>query len=1058
MLKSILITTLLLSAIAAFPQSPHLIRGQVLSAENHQPLAGATIRLEKSGAGKGSTDKGTRDIEGINTNGNSDATDERATITDAAGNFAIKAHAGKNVLSVSFIGREEVEIETRADTVTVLLTLSNKVLDEVVAVAYTTVKKSGYPGAVTTISADKINNRLTGDISNSLQGLVAGLQTESSNGQPGNGSTLLVRGAGSINASSDPLFVVDGAPYDGDINALNPADVASISVLKDATSANLYGSRAANGVILITTKQGKKSGDGAVNVTINQGWSGRAVKDYEQVNTDQYFQLYWQAVRNKALTNGFTADQAATQASQTVVSDLAINPYGSAYPQPVGTDGKIVAGAHPLWDNSWEDAMHQHAKFTQAQLSLSGGSEKSTYYISGGYLNNDGIFLGSGFKRYNLRANTTIQAKSWLRVGLDVSGASTIQNYPPSSDSRTDNVVLFGRTIPSFYPIYQINPNGSYILNAQGQKVLDYGSYRPGGALPYENLIGTVPLDISQIKRENSSVRTFLEATLAKGLVFKTSYNTDYINYNDQYYNNPLFGDAVATGGAISETNSRTLSYTWNNILTWTHDFSGGHHLDLLAGHEYYSYNYHQLQGNSQGFVLPYLYEPVAASVIEGFTGYQDKYNKLSFFGQGQYNYLNRYYVTGSLRSDGSSRFSPQQRWGTFWSAGAGWRIASESFLKSVPWLNVLTLKSSYGASGNDNLNTYYAYEELYSIENNLGNGGVITSRLPTLGLKWESNLNFNTGLDFGLFGNRVSGTLNYYIRTSKDLLFSKPLAPSSGFGSVDANIGTLRNKGIELTLNAVPVNTRNFRWDVELNISHNRNEITSLPQGEIITGTKKLMVGKSIYDFYIRKWAGVDPSNGNPLWYTTDSLGKTSTTSQYAKGSQYYVGSSLPAVVGGITNTFRYKNIDLSFLISYSLGGKILDGDIVSMLSGGANAGHSWSKELINSWTPEHPNTNTPRMTTDDLGWTTNPNTTRFLYSASYARLKNLTLAYHVPVPAWWGPKGNGNGIKLYVTGENLLTIFRHKGMDPEQSVDGTTYFQYPAMRTLSVGAQLGF
>ncbi|MES1249368.1 MAG: TonB-dependent receptor, partial [Chitinophaga rupis] len=269
----------------------------------------------------------------------------------------------------------------------------------------------------------------------------------------------------------------------------------------------------------------------------------------------------------------------------------------------------------------------------------------------------------------------------------------------------------------------------------------------------------------------------------------------------------------------------------------------------------------------------------------------------------------------------------------------------------SVSWLNVLTLKTSYGASGNDNLNTYYAYEALYNIQNNLGNGGVITSRLPTLDLKWESNLNFNAGVDFGIFNNRVSGTLNYYIRTSKDLLYSKPLAASTGFGSVDANIGTLRNKGFELTLNAVPVNTGRFRWDIELNIAHNKNEITALPQKEIISGTKKLMVGKSIYDFYIRKWAGVDPANGNPLWYITDSSGKTSTTSVYAKGTQYYVGSSLPTVVGGITNSFRYQGIELNFLFTYSLGGKVLDQDYVFLLTGGASPGRNFSKELLDSW-----------------------------------------------------------------------------------------------------------
>ncbi len=1028
--KQGLLALILLFSSGLFAQTK-LIRGVVLGAENKQPLEGATVVVNKS---------------------------EHPVVTNSQGRFEVELTQDKALLTISFVGRESYETEVKAGQpdLTILLKASNSTLEEVVAVAYTTVKRSGYPGAVTSISSDKINNRLTPNITNALQGLAPGIQTTSANGQPGNSSTIRIRGVGSINASSAPLFVVDGAPYEGDINALDPADIAAISILKDATAANLYGSRAANGVIIITTKQGKK-GDAVINATLNQGWGSRAVKDYDKLGTDQYFELYWEALRNKALSNGQTDAQAAATASSALVSNLGINPYGAAYPEPVGHDGKLVASAKPLWNDDWEKGMHQSAKYTQAQLSFSGGSERSTYYVGGGYTNNDGAFLSSGFKRYNFRSNLTLQAKPWLKVGLNINGASTSQDYPTSSDSKQANVVLFGRTIPGFYPIYQRNADGSYKLDNIGQRQFDYGAYRPNAALPKYNLIGSMPLNRSRNTNENVSTRTYLEAAITKALKIKTSFNLDYTNLNSLYYTNPLLGEDAAIGGTVQKNSNRFLAYTWNNIATYDLDIASAHHINLLAGHEYYYLNSSGLSGNRQNFALPYLYEPVAASQLMDFTGTSDNYTKLSFFGQGQYNYLGKYFFTASVRRDGSSRFSPDSRWGTFWSTGASWRISEEEFLKPVNWLSALTIKTSYGASGNDNLSTtnggYYAYLPLYSIENNLGNGGVVPSRLPTPGLKWETNLNFNTGVDFGFLKNRIYGSFNYYRRTSKDLLYSKPLAGSTGFTAISANIGELRNTGVELELNVVPVSNNDWRWLVGINVAHNKNEITSLPQKEIISGTKKLMVGTSVYDFFLRQWAGVDAATGNPMWYRTTADGKKETTSTYSQGTQYYTGSALPDVTGGITSSLTYKQVELSFVFAYSLGGKVLDADYISLLTGAVNPGRNWSPELLSHWTPDHTNTNVPRFTTDDLGFTST--SSRFLYDATYARLKQLSLGYNIPEKLL-GRIGFKSA-KVYGLAENLLTFYGHKGMDPEQAVDGTTYYQYPQMKTISVGVQIG-
>jgi TonB-linked SusC/RagA family outer membrane protein len=1025
-----LLVLLLLFSSGLFAQTKQ-IRGVVLGAENKQPLEGATVSVNKS---------------------------NRKTVTNAQGQFDLELTDDKALLTISYVGREPYQIAITAGQpdLTILLNASNTTLDEVVTVAYTTVKRSGYPGAVTSISSDKVNNRLTPNITNALQGLAPGIQTTSANGQPGNASTIRIRGVGSINASSAPLFVVDGAPYEGDINALDPADIASISILKDATAANLFGSRAANGVIIITTKQGKK-GDATINATFNQGWSSRAVKDYDKLGTDQYFQLYWEALRNKALTNGQTDAQAAATASRNLVSNLGVNPYGASFPEPVGNDGKLVAGAKTLWNDDWEKGMYQSAQYTQAQLSIAGGSDKSTYYVGGGYTNNEGAFLGSGFKRYNLRSNVTLQAKPWLKIGLNLNGASTSTDYPTSSDSKQANVVLFGRTIPSFYPIYQRNADGSYKLDNNGDRQFDYGAYRPNAALPKYNLIGSQPLNTSRLTNENLSTRTFLEAAITKALKVKTSFNLDYTNKNSLYYTNPLVGEDAPIGGTVSKSSSRFLAYTWNNIATYDLDIASVHHINLLAGQEYYYLSATGLSGNRQNFALSDLDEPVAAAQLMDFTGNSDKYTKLSFFGQGQYNYQGKYFFTASIRRDGSSRFSPDSRWGTFWSTGASWRISEEEFLKSVTWLSALTVKASYGASGNDNLSAnnggYYAYLALYNLTSNQGNGGVTTSRLATPGLKWESNLNFNTGVDFGLFKNRVYGTFNYYRRTSKDLLYAKPMAGSTGFTAISANIGELRNSGVELELNVVPVSTRDWRWLVGINVAHNKNEITALPQKEIISGTKRLTVGSSVYDFYLREWAGVDPATGNPLWYRTTADGKKETTGTYSSGTQYNANSALPDVTGGITNTLNYKQLELSFIFAYSLGGKVLDADYINLLSGAVNPGRNWSPELLSRWTPDHTNTNVPRFTTDNLNWTST--STRFLYDATYARLKQLSLGYNIP-EKWLGRIGFRSA-KVYGLAENLLTFYGHQGMDPEQAVDGTTYYQYPQMKTVSVGIQIG-
>lgn len=1011
-------------------QQDYKVTGRVVEKGTNLPLPGVNVLIKGSKAG---------------------------TSTDQSGNFSITLNKEQEVLSFSFLGFTSQEVVAKAgSTINIVLGDVTNSLDEVVVVAYGTAKKRDITGAVSQINAEQLQNRQVSNITKALQGLAPGIQAVSSSGQPGTSATLRIRGVGSINASAAPLYVVDGNPFSGDLSSINSSDIESVSILKDAASSALYGSRGANGVIIITTKSGKRDDQTEITANFSQGISKRAVKDYEQVTTDEYFQNYWLAVKNKQKASNptYTDLQAGQAASEQIITDLGINPYGSKYPLPVGPDGKLVAGATPLWDDNWGDAMEQTAIRTQADLSFSGGNEKSQYFISGGYLNDKGIALGSGYKRYSARVNLTTKAKKWLTAGLNISAANSLQDYPTSEDSNTGNVVNYSRLVPGFYPIYERNPDGSYKTDANGNRVYDFGAYRPSSAIPRSNLAATVDLDKSEILKDNVSARTFLEATIIPELKFKTTYSADFANINNHNYTNPVLGDGAETKGSVSKSNSRTYSWTWNNILTYEKTFNEDHHLNLLAGQEIYKYNYRIISGSRERFVLPGLYEPDAASQLNDFGGSALDYTLLSFLGRAEYDYKKKYLLSASLRTDGSSRFAPATRWGTFWSLGASWKISEEDFLKDNSWLSTLTLRTSYGAQGNDNIGTYYAYEGLYTIQNNLGENGLVTSRLPTPDLKWETNLNFNLGLDFGILNDRITGTVEYFDRRSRDLLFSRPKAPSTGFGSIDANIGALKNTGIEIQISATPVRTADFRWNISLNATHYKNEITALPQEDIKTTTKIMRKGGSVHDFYLKEWAGIDPETGNPLWYKQDANGNKVTTNIYADAIQYVQDSALPDLTGGVSNTFSYKEFELSALFAYSIGGKILDNDYLSLMHNGSSTGRTWSKEILNHWTPENKYTDVPRLTTDNLGWT--QASTRFLYSATYARLKNLTLGYSLPktLASKWGL----NNLKLTLTGENLFTFYGHDGMDPEQTVDGTTYYRYPAMRTFSAGLSLTF
>lgn len=977
----------------------------------------------------------------------------QGTITSVDGSYSLKADAN-STLVFSYIGYETVEVPVKGrTTINVELKESSMAIDEVViTVPYGTAKKSTFTGSAGVIDKKLIASSQVSSVTKALQGTVAGLQSFSTSGQPGEDADIYIRGIGSANASTTPLYVVDGVPYGGKLSSISSQDIASMTVLKDAAAATLYGSRAANGVVMITTKQGTESAP-VIELSAKYGFSSRAVSDYKQLNTNDYYMLEWESIRNKGLNDGRTAEEAALRASSGLINAIGINPYGSKFAQPVGVDGKLVAGATPLWNDSWEDALSQDAHYTDLSARISGGSKHTKYYFSLGYLNDQGAYICSGFKRYTLRTNITSDLRDWLQVGLNVSATHSQQAYPKQNDTAIGNIVLAARSLPSFYPVYERDlDTGAYLRDENGDKIYDYGKYRRNSYAGY-NFVQSMPYDKNDIKREAASVRGYMQITPIKGLSYKMSLNIDYDSRFNHDYSNPTYGKEPLVG-SVSKRNYRTTGMTFNNVVNWERTFKELHNIRLMAGQEYYEYNTSNFGGSRSGVITDGYYEPDAAATLTGFSGNADQYKLLSYFGSAEYSYNQRYFLSASVRTDGSSRFHPDHRWGTFWSVGGSWKIYQEAFMEDAAnsWLSNLSLRASYGAQGNDNVG-YYAYQELYSIDSFLGETMLHASRLGTPDLTWETNLNFNVGLDFGFMNNRINGTIEYFTRASKDLLFSRDLVPSAGFSSMDANIGKLKNYGWEFTVNGTPVMTRDWTWRLSVNATTYRNEIVELPTDVMWQSSKKWVKGGSLYDFWLYEWAGVNPETGDAQWAYYDADGTRHVTNDYAKleaKDKVKAGSSLPKLSGGFSSDLTWKDLTLSMLFSYAIGGKIYNNDYNSLMGVNGGNGNSKSVELLDRWTPENTNTDVPRLVQEGTSKFTS-SSTRWLVDRSFLRLKTVTLNYNLP-KRWLQPLTLKDA-SVFVQGENLLTFSEQQGLDPEQPINGMASYRYPAMKTFSFG-----
>ena len=798
------------------------ISGTVSDANGH-PVAGATVIVDGTSLG---------------------------TTTNTAGEYTLSAPVN-GTLVVTFVGFEPQQLPIAGKTrINVTMKEDAQAIDDVIVVAFGTAKKEAFTGSAAVIKSDEIAKVQTSNVATALVGRVAGVQTSSTSGDLGKTPSIRVRGFGSINAGKEPLWIVDGMPYEGDLNNLNTNDIESMTVLKDAASNALYGARGANGVIMVTTKKAK-SGDAVVTIDAKWGVNSKALEEYDVITSPaQYYETHF-----KALYGYYAQTNPAAKAYALASSGLTSNGTGglgyNVYTVPegqalIGTNGKlnpnatlgrkIIYNGQEYWltPDDWIDEAYQSAFRQEYNVNISGATERSSFYASLGYLDNTGIIKSSALERYTARLKADYQAKKWLKVGGNMSYAhfsNSNGNSNEGSASSTANIFAFSAQMPPIYPVYIRDGSGRIMVDDNGYQMYDYGDKGNAGLtrplLPGANGLQTSWLNKKKAEGNAFSGSGFVDISLYKGLKLTVNGSTNIDETRTTYLNNQYYGQFAEAGGTISKYHTRDIAYNLQQILNYNETF-GKHNVGLMVGHEYYQKKYYYLSG-TKSKLFSYDNEELGGAVVDGAGAhsYIDDYNSEGYFMRAQYDYAGRYFVSGSYRRDASSRFHPDHRWGNFWSVGAAWLLNQENWF-DAPWVNMLKLKASYGSQGNDNIGNYL-YTDTYSIENNNGEIAVLFGQKGNPNITWETNTNLNIGTEFGFWNNRLSGSVDFFNRKTSDMLFAFSVPSSLGYSSYYANVGDMVNRGVEVELNADLIRTKNVLWSFNLNLTHVKNEVTYL-------------------------------------------------------------------------------------------------------------------------------------------------------------------------------------------------------------------------------------
>ena len=996
------------------------------------------------------------------------ASDGGATaITDLDGRYSISV--GPDVkLTFTCVGMLPQTIVPGDRTVIdVAMEPDRELLEEVIVVAYGTTKKESFTGSAEVVKSDKFKDRGVTDVSKMLDGQVSGVMVTSGSGQPGSGAELRVRGFGSINASNAPLLVVDGVPYDGDLSSINSNDIETMSVLKDASAGALYGARGANGVIMVTTKSGGNSEDKInVGLTIKTGLSTRAIPPYETLSAKEYMEQIYSATYNDLVsTEGYLPATAASMtpgrvASRFLGTDNIYNIYDVPVASLYDSEGRIVSGANLKYSENWLDEAQRKAALRQEyQFSANGGGEKSRYFASLGYLDEQGTLKTTSFKRYTARVGATFSPKKWFDFGADVNYTNSDSRFLGSDGTTNTNVWYSAMLMAPIYPVYCKNADGSDALDERGNRVFDYGKSRPAGAQNNRNSVATLYDDEYYSLTDMVNLRANAAVKFG-GFKLSANLGADASDTYESTKYNIYSGNAAGTG-RLTKENGNMLSYTFNQLLSWVGKF-GEHSIDALAGHEFYNYKFRYTVAGRTGFPFAEFDDLGMGSTLAAANSQTDSYAIDSYLSRVNYNYRDRYYLSASFRTDGSSRFVKENRWGAFWSVGGSWRISQEDFLRGRDWINNITLKASYGVQGNDNLGSYYAWQSLYSMNypNGSHSGAVITS-VESRDITWEKNGNFNAGVEFHLM-DRILGTVEWYSRKTSDLLLETPMAISLGFPGYYDNVGSILNSGFDISLNGDVIATDDLRWNIGWMGSTLKNRVLRLSDGgeDIIDGVFLIREGLPINSFYLSKSAGIDPATGEQLYwaYEKDSNGNMIEGSEYvtnnttaAAGSKYVFGSRIPDIYGSVSSNLSWKGFDFSLLFTYSLGGKVYD-SVYKTLMEPSFIGQTYHKNVLRSWSAAGDVTDVPKALTT----LTTLASDRFLVDASYLAVKNISLGY--TVPAELVHKADLESLRVYLSCDSPFLLTGLKGMNPQANFSGSTSYTYTPNRTLTFGIDLKF
>ena len=1027
------------------------------------------------------------------------------TVTNEAGAFTISVPASATTLVITSTGMSPVEtaISGRSEINVSMVTTASD-LDEVVVLAYgSTIKKSNFVGSAAQVNGKQFENRPLTNALNVLVGAAPGIQTTTPSGAPGSSPGIIIRGFGSYSLGSGPLYVVDGVIYDGGFSNINPDDIETITVLKDASTTALYGAKGANGVIMITTKKAKR-GKQFLQFKVQTGYSAPAIPRYSTVDAFQHYPLAWESYRNglvygTGLTTPTTLDSASMIASgllpryttgsragnqifrggsfQDIYQILGkYNPFNVGNTAIVGVDGKINPNAALLYgdDLNWLDQSTRTGTRTEYGIQFSSGTEKSDMFASFGYLKEGGWGLRSDLSRFSGRVNVNVTPTKWFKSGLNIAANRT--KFNNASTGGIVNAFYFSRYIAPIYPVYLHDPiTGGIVLDETGKPRYDFGNEN-GYGRPYNSGRHSIAEHLwnkDNNLRDVISARGYGEVTFTPWLKFTTNISFDVTNNEVEEYQNPIVGDGYPAG-RYSRDAARTSSHTFNQLLNFNRRFNGLHTVDVLLGHENYNIIATGINGMRIGQSFDDIYVYSNFITINSLNSSISESRSEGYFARANYDFSNKYLISASIRRDGNSKFPKDIRWENFWSLGVGWSIDEEKFF-NVPWVDQLKLRASYGVTGNSNTGNY-PYQAGYDIGyDDDTRPGVILASLGSPSLTWETQKPMDLGLDFNLLKNRIFGTIGYFVRNSSGLIFNVPQpiqngGTPGGAYTVAQNIGSMTNKGVEVQLSGNPVRTKDFNWTITLNATSFKNELTKMPETTpaLTSSPFRREVGKSIYDFYTRTYYGVDPADGSALYLgvlTYDPAnsrliankdgGYDTVTIDHNNARQTFIGkSSLPDVYGSVVNNLSYKGFELGLVITYQMGGYVYDG-VYGTLMSTETSGRTYHTDILNRWQKPGDVTNVPRLDNTRSGQF-GAASTRWLTSSTYFSINNISLAYQLPANVL--AKFGSSSARVFVSGENLHFFTKRKGMNVNGNFAGTTSDSYDAARVINAGISVGF